>query len=166
MGLSHIAGGFFTSWGTREAHICVYTYVNMKYCVCVYTYMYILWGFPSGSAVKNPPAVQEPQEMQVWSVGQEDPLEEGMENPMDRGAWWAVIHSIAKSWTQLKRLSMLMHTVIFSSFVFCYWRRHLSRCRLCSKKSWIPAHLTTWDIFIYLFTFYCLTALLIVMTDK
>ena len=30
----------------------------MKYCVCVYTYMYILWGFPSGSVVKNLPAMR------------------------------------------------------------------------------------------------------------
>ena len=35
-------------------------------------------GFPGGSAVKNPPAMQEPQEMQVHSLGQEDPLREGM----------------------------------------------------------------------------------------
>ena len=33
---------------------------------------------PSGSAVKNPPAVQEMQEPQVQSLGGEDPLEEGM----------------------------------------------------------------------------------------
>ena len=26
-------------------------------------------------------------------------------NPMDRGAWWATVHKVAKSWTQLKRLS-------------------------------------------------------------
>ena len=32
-------------------------------------------GFPSGSVVKNPPAVQETQ---VWSLGQGDPLEEEM----------------------------------------------------------------------------------------
>ena len=35
-------------------------------------------GFPSGSVIKNPPAMQELQEMQVRSMGQEDPLEEGM----------------------------------------------------------------------------------------
>ena len=28
--------------------------------------------------VKNPPAMQEPQETQVLSLGQEDPLEEGV----------------------------------------------------------------------------------------
>ena len=25
-----------------------------------------------------------------------------LENPMDVGAWWATVHEIAKSWTQLK----------------------------------------------------------------
>ena len=29
-----------------------------------------------------------------------------VENPMDRGAWWAAIHRVTQSWTQLKRLSM------------------------------------------------------------
>ena len=23
------------------------------------------------------------------------------ENPVDRGAWWAIVHGVAKSWTQL-----------------------------------------------------------------
>ena len=32
-------------------------------------------GFPGGTVVKNLPAIQE---MQVWSLGQEDTLEEGM----------------------------------------------------------------------------------------
>ena len=35
-------------------------------------------GFPSGSVVKNLPALQEPQEMRVQSLGQEDTLEEKM----------------------------------------------------------------------------------------
>ena len=25
-----------------------------------------------------------------------------LENSMDRGAWWATVHDVAKSWTQLK----------------------------------------------------------------
>ena len=28
-----------------------------------------------------------------------------LENPMDRGAWWAAIYRVAQSWTRLKRLS-------------------------------------------------------------
>ena len=29
-----------------------------------------------------------------------------LENSMDRGAWWAIVHRVAKSLTQLKQLSM------------------------------------------------------------
>ena len=69
---------------------------------------------PGGSAVKNPPAMQKLQETQVGHLGQEDPLEEGistslqyscLKNPMDRGAWWATVHEVAKSGTLLKRFS-------------------------------------------------------------
>ena len=28
-----------------------------------------------------------------------------LENPMDRGAWWSILHRVAKSQTQLKQLS-------------------------------------------------------------
>ena len=28
-----------------------------------------------------------------------------LENPMDREAWWATVHGIAKSWTQLSDLA-------------------------------------------------------------
>ena len=54
--------------------------------------------------------VQDTQEMGIRSLGQEEPLEEGMathssilawRNPMDRGAWQATVHGVAKSWTQL-----------------------------------------------------------------
>ena len=38
----------------------------------------LYWGFPGGSAVKNLPAVQEPQEMWVRSLSQEDSLEQEM----------------------------------------------------------------------------------------
>ena len=56
--------------------------------------------------VKNLPTVQETQEIQVWSLGQEDPLEEGMAThssilawriPMDRGAWRGSMHGVAES---------------------------------------------------------------------
>ena len=36
------------------------------------------WASPSGSVVKNLPAMQETQETQVQSLGQENSLEEGM----------------------------------------------------------------------------------------
>ena len=58
--------------------------------------------------VKNPSAMQETQDMQVWFLGQEDPFGEGngnllqyscLENPMDRGAWRATVQSVAKGRT-------------------------------------------------------------------
>ena len=61
--------------------------------------------------VKNLPTVKETW---VRSLGQKDPLEEGMTThssilawriPMDRGAWWAIVHRVTKSQTQLKRHS-------------------------------------------------------------
>ena len=57
--------------------------------------------------VKNPPAMRETW---VQPLGWEDPLEEGMATrfsilvwriSMDRGAWWATVHGVAKSQTQL-----------------------------------------------------------------
>ena len=49
-------------------------------------------GFPGGSAVKNLPAMQELQETQVLSMGQEDPLEKCMATHSSILAWrisWA-----------------------------------------------------------------------------
>ena len=63
-------------------------------------------GFPSGSAVKNLPVLQELQELQFRPLGQEDALEEGMancssilKNTMDRGAWRATVLGVTESWT-------------------------------------------------------------------
>ena len=51
----------------------------------------------------------------AYSIPGEDPLEEDIAThssilswriPMDRGAWWATVHEVTKTWTWLKRLSM------------------------------------------------------------
>ena len=46
------------------------------------------------------------QKTRAQSLGWEDPLEKEMatpvfslENPMDRGAWWATVHGVTKSQT-------------------------------------------------------------------
>ena len=44
-------------------------------------------GLPGGSAIKNLPAMQEPQEMWVQSLGREDPLEEGTATHSGILAW-------------------------------------------------------------------------------
>ena len=61
--------------------------------------------------VKNLPAMQDTW---VLSLGWKDPLGKGIAThssilawriPMGSGAWRATVHGIAKSWTQLNRLS-------------------------------------------------------------
>ena len=48
-----------------------------------------------------------------------------LKNPMDRRAWWATVHRIAKSWTRLKWLSTMRDTV----FVVRGCPVH---CRMCT----------------------------------
>ena len=39
-------------------------------------------------------------------LGHNNPLQYScLENPTDRGAWWAIVHRVAKSLTSLKQLS-------------------------------------------------------------
>ena len=71
--------------------------------------------FPSGSAIKNLPRMQEMQEIWVQSPGLGTSPGGGrgnilqyscLENPIGRGTWWSTVHSAALSRTQLKRLSI------------------------------------------------------------
>ena len=65
------------------------------------------WASLVGQTVKNLPAVWETW---VQFLGWEDPLEDGLAIHtsnlvwricMDRGAWRATVHGVAKSWTRL-----------------------------------------------------------------
>ena len=58
--------------------------------------------------------------MRVPSLGQEDPLEEGMAThssvlawriPTDTGAWTATVHGVEKGQTWLKQLSTAKHSL-------------------------------------------------------
>ena len=63
---------------------------------------------PGSAVVKNLPASEEdardmgspPELGRSSGVGNGNPLQYScLENPMDRGAWWATVHGVAKSWT-------------------------------------------------------------------
>ena len=42
--------------------------------------------------------------------GSGNPLQNScLENPMDRGAWWAAVHEVAKSWTRLSNFTVTFH---------------------------------------------------------
>ena len=76
---------------------------HLKFSI-IWSYICHCWASQVALVVKNLP-VQE-TEMQVQYLGLEDPLEEGiatyssiLENPMNRGAWQAMVHRVTKSWT-------------------------------------------------------------------
>ena len=55
-------------------------------------------GFPGGSVVKNLPAKQEMPRSEIYpGGGNGNPLQHScLGNPMDRGAWGATVHEVAK----------------------------------------------------------------------
>ena len=68
----------------------------------------IYWGFPGGSVVKNPPANAGdkrdtgliPRSGRSPEGEHDNPLQYScLENPMDRGAWQATVHGVAKNRT-------------------------------------------------------------------
>ena len=73
------------------------------------------WGFPDGDSGKEP-ACQCRRLRDVGLIPKSGrspggwhgyPLQYScLENPMDRGAWRAIAHAVAKSQTRLKRLTM------------------------------------------------------------
>ena len=64
-------------------------------------------GFPGGSEAKHLPARAGnardagsiPGSERSPGGGNGHPLHNCLENPMGRGAWWATVHRLAKSWT-------------------------------------------------------------------
>ena len=84
----------------------------------IYLFFYLplcfLKGFPVGSGVKNPPA-NAGDAGSIPGSGRSPGEGNGhslyyyscLGKPMDRGAWRATVHSVAKSQTQLKQLSSM-----------------------------------------------------------
>ena len=64
-------------------------------------------GVPGGSVVKNPPlnagdSCLIPESGRSLGAGNGNPLQDScLENPVDRGAWWATVHGVTKSQTRL-----------------------------------------------------------------
>ena len=54
-----------------------------------------------------------------------------LENPMDRGAWRATVHGVAKSWTRLKQLSIARTTRAFH----CEMSLSINCWRLCVQRA-------------------------------
>ena len=83
--------------------------------------------FPGGAVVKKPPTIARdsrdlgsiPGSGRSPGEGNGNPLQYScLENPMDRGAWWATVHRVTKSWRWLRD----------------YIHRHVLLTRSCVKS--------------------------------
>ena len=90
-------------------HLYIVIFLSQQ-CLSHYIFIvqyYYLQASLVAQTVKHLPAMQETR---VRSLSQEDTPGEGngnplqyscLENPMERGAWWAAVHGVAKSRTRL-----------------------------------------------------------------
>ena len=102
-------------------------------------------GFPGGSALKNPPAMQE---LQVWSQSWEDPLEEDMATHSSILAWriprveepgrlWSIgLQRVGRNWSDLACIHahrcLCVCVCVFTAFSFVY--NHLKQSK--GTMSW------------------------------
>ena len=64
-----------------------------------------------------------------------------LENPMDRGVWWATVHGVSKSQTWLKQLSSSSSTPIFIATLFTI-ARTWKQPKCPSTDEWIRSYFT------------------------
>ena len=79
---------------------------------------------PGGMEVKNPPASAGDTRDTGLTPGSGRSLEGGsanplhyscQENPMDIGAWWATVHEVTESWTQLSMREQVLKTPLWQT---------------------------------------------------
>ena len=95
-------------------YIYIYTHTHTHTYIYTHTHTHTrahIWASQAVLVMKNPPAnagdtrdvVSIPGSERSPGEGNGYPLQYScLENPMDRGAWQATVHRVAKSWTQLK----------------------------------------------------------------
>ena len=126
-------------WGPTSYPLRNFPFLYKQACLSLYfPFPHKLKGTSQVAlVVKNPPANAGDIRDLGLILSWEDSLEEEMathsrilacENPMDRRAWQATVHSISKSWTVLKQLSTHAHklkryfnTVLQLYFSFVYY---------------------------------------------
>ena len=114
--------------------------MNIYICICMWCiYIYVYIGFPGGSrgidsTCNNPGAIEEagwiPGLGRSPGGGSGNPLQYShLGNPTDRGAWWAIVPSMAKSQTQLKQLSTCTHihthVLPYISYIYYYYYKYI-----------------------------------------
>ena len=109
---SSVSVCLFAGWGQRplQSELCVQRIWHKTNTVWFHlkeAHTAINSGSPGGSVVKNPPADagdpgSVPESGRSLGEGNDNPLQYSwLENSIDRGAWWATVHGVAKSQIRL-----------------------------------------------------------------
>ena len=102
---SWVAKELDMAYTKQQLHNSTIIFSRQRLCFLYFCILASSLGFPSVSAIKNLPAIQETKETQVQSLGQEDPLEEEMATtpvfnawriPWTKVAWWITVHWVAE----------------------------------------------------------------------
>ena len=120
-------------------------------CVLIHQFHQLL-GFPGGSEVKASACNAEdwgsiPGSGRSPGEGNGNPLQYScLESPMDGGAWWAIVHGVAKSQTRLSdfTFTFTFHQLLVEgcsrvvsisplTFLNCHVRKHRGQSRC-----WLP----------------------------
>ena len=106
-----------------------------------------LKGFPGGLVVKNLPANAGdagliPGLGRSPGGGNGNPLQYScLGNPMDRGAWWAAVHEVTKSQTQLTSYTLLFKDSISKQdYILRYWEVGTSTYEYLGWAQFSPLH--------------------------
>ena len=106
-----IEGRFFYSLkATRKSLSSLHLFIHLK----------IHLGLPTGSAYHVGVPVSIPGSGRSSGEGNGNPLLYcGLENPMDRGTWWATVPGVSKSQTRLNDGVRITHKDILTSVTAC-----------------------------------------------
>ena len=121
----------------------IFSYVNWHFKFSV-SWLYWVFGLPRllcGKRIHL--SMQETQETRVPSLGWEDPLEKEMGTHPNilawkipwRGAWWAIVHGVTKSWTRLSTLGFCLLSYWLVGVLYICWTLILFNCPFWSLSS-------------------------------
>ena len=97
-------------------------------------------GFPNGSEGKAPACVAGdpasiPGSGRSPGEGNGNPLQYSfLENPMDRAAWWATVHRVAKSQTRLSNYTLTLEICTYVS-INTHSKMHIFECFMSRKDA-------------------------------
>ena len=107
-------------WATRKPYNLTYLSLNILESFCTSMSFFMLFSLLGSllHPLQSPTyhsglrAMSYQHFINLTGVGNGTPLQYScLENPMDGGAWWAAVHGVATSWTQLRDFT----------FTFCFY---------------------------------------------